>query len=112
MNELKALMAFGPSHDRISRRQWQSIGRTAIWSLWKAYLSHSFEKPIYLWTEGSACKAYHAMMLQRILSERVLSTKEIYRNAVYNETSFTKVWNENPRDIRILKGPQCLHNLL
>ncbi|ELR06201.1 hypothetical protein GMDG_07856 [Pseudogymnoascus destructans 20631-21] len=111
MNELKALMAFGPSHDRVSRRQWQSMGRTAIWSLWKAYLSHSFEKPVFLWTEHRARAAYRAMIFQRILSERGLSTKELYRNAAHNEGSFERTWNENPRSIRILHGPQCLQDL-
>ncbi|KFY97930.1 hypothetical protein V500_01848 [Pseudogymnoascus sp. VKM F-4518 (FW-2643)] len=51
------------------------------------------------------------MILQRILSERVLSTKEIYWNALYNKAAFEKTWNENPRTIRILKGPRCLLSL-
>jgi hypothetical protein len=48
------------------------------------------------------------MLKDRILTKRILSTKELYSNYAYNLSFFKEIWGEDPRAIRIITGPLCL----
>ena len=48
------------------------------------------------------------MIRTRILSDRVLSMNERYSNGHYNNVTFKELWGQYPREIRILKGPECV----
>ena len=50
INELIALMAFeGPNLSGFERKRWTVLYHTAVWSLWRAYLSHSFSDLYAFW---------------------------------------------------------------
>ena len=48
------------------------------------------------------------MIKDRILTKRILSTKELYSNKTYNTQTFMELWGEPPNEIRIIRGPKCL----
>jgi hypothetical protein len=101
-------MAFGVEPGPIPQRRWHTIFRTAVWCLWKAYLTHSFAAPTQLWALNTTRSIFRDMLRDRILTERILSTKELYSNNIYNVQMFTTLWGEDPRAIRIIRGPTCL----
>jgi hypothetical protein len=39
---------------------------------------------------------FREMIKDRILTERILSTKELYSNTTYNTQTFTELWGEHP----------------
>ena len=58
MNELIALMTVSPALKKFERRRWTILYRTAVWCLWKAYLSHSFNEPHKYWLPTVARDSY------------------------------------------------------
>ena len=60
------------------------------------------------WGPDTAAGYFKVVLERQILTERIVSISEIYRDSVFTEESFREVWGQNPRDIRILKGPGCL----
>ena len=82
--------------------------RTAVWCLWKAFLSHSWKKVIRFWSPETVVTVYREIIKRRILTERNLSIIERYQNRLYNEKVFQEVWGQLPKEIKILKGPGYL----
>ena len=109
VDKLIACMAMSPVLYKPRRRRWLVLYQTAVWALWKAYLSHSFDLPHAYWNPEAARGYYRELINSLILSNRVLSTNEKYRNHDYNEEAFEKVWGENPKTLKVLRGPRCLH---
>ena len=110
VNEFIALMALSPvSLKGVGKRRWTALYQTAAWCLWKAYLSVAFGLPHCYWNPEAATGYDKEMMQTRILSDRVLSMKELYQNKDYNPSVFKELWGQYPDEIRILKGPDCMN---
>ena len=107
-NEMVALTAFSPNLTRAEGRRWHAIYRTAVWCIWKAYLSYSFEMDHLLWSPDAATTFYREFMGRKIMTERTLSLSERYQNKEFNEKVFQAVWGQRPQDVKVLKGPDCL----
>ena len=52
IDELITFMALCPVHAaaKSGERRWEITYQTAVWAIWKAYLSHSFDQPHNYWT--------------------------------------------------------------
>jgi hypothetical protein len=48
------------------------------------------------------------LLRKRIMADRTLSLSKIYKDNENNPMVFEEVWGENPREIRVLKGPKCI----
>lgn len=88
INELIAYMAFRNKEGSVPQRRWHTIFRTAAWFLWKSYLTHSFDAPVQTWGSTTTKATFREMIKDRILTKRILSTKELYSNHIYNITVF------------------------
>lgn len=77
MAELQAHMALGPrGGNKADKTRWAVLYRTAVWALWKAYLSHSFASPKSFWHPAAASKYCGEMILGKIHPDRVKSLTE------------------------------------
>jgi len=108
INEMIAFMALSPKLNGIQRRRWDILYQTAIWSLWKCYLSHSFDDPIKYWEPEAARSYYRILVRKQILTDRVLCLHERYRTKDYSEKMFNSLWGELPNMLKVRKGPLCL----
>jgi len=108
--ELIAYMALCPVHAAAGTgiRRWQVLYQTAVWALWKAYLSHSFAQPHVYWNADAAIARYKELVKTRILGDRTLSVQERHRNKHYNAKIFKELWGQWPNSIHIVAGPRCL----
>ena len=89
VNELITFMVISPDPRAIEGRRWLVLYQTAVWSLWKTYLSHSFALPHCYWSSEAVKSYYIELMKSWILTDRITSMKEIYKNKHYNEDTFT-----------------------
>jgi hypothetical protein len=101
-------LGWGEKRNPTERKRWNMLFRTAIWCLWKCYLTVAWKEPYKLWSPEAAVPLYRTMLRRTILSEKVLAQNETYRNHHYNYTSFRKLWREDLRTLSIRKGSQCL----
>lgn len=51
-------------------------------------------------------------MRTRILSDRVLCIGERYMKRDYNHRIHVELWEERPRDVKILRGPTCTSRVI
>ena len=108
-NELMAFMALSPTTlHRSEQQRWNTLFRTAVWCLWKAFLSYSLQTVNRYWSPVAAVSYYREVIKRGILTERTLSLSERYSNRRYNKEVFKEVWGEAPQEIRILRGPKCM----
>ena len=107
MYGMMALMALGIGRKH-ERRRWNTLFRTAMWCLWKCYLSVAWSEPFLLWDPEIAVATYKTMVRKLIINERILALNEIYKNKLYSTLLFRRLWHEDPRRLSILKGPKCL----
>jgi hypothetical protein len=89
-------------------RRWTVIFSTGTFCLWKAHLSHSFDKPNAYWNPEAISAIFLSMLRKRIIADRSLSLSKIYKDNENNPLVFEEVWGENPREIKVLKGPKCI----
>lgn len=109
LDELKAIMALGPGTLKGQKLEaWKALYRTAVWCLWKSYLSFSFKNPEDYWHYELATKYYRKMISDLILTERSLCLNETYSNTHYSQAKFKRRWKQDARKLKILRGPACL----
>jgi hypothetical protein len=109
MDLVISLLALGlPRTKSHEKRRFTVIFSTADFCLWKAHLSHSFDKLNTYWNSKAISAMYLSMLRKRIMADRTLSLSKIYKDNANNPMVFEEVWDENPREIRVLKGPKCI----
>ena len=110
MAELIAFMAICPRQvpKGPQRRRWEVLFQGAVWTLWKSYLTHWFEKPEKMWLPEAARKYYRSMIRTQIYSDRITCIYERYQSVKHSPETFEKVWGEAPRKMKVRKGPKCL----
>ena len=112
VNEFIACMAMSSVLYKPRRRWWLILYQTAIWSLWKVYLSYLFDLSHRYWSPEVALGYYKEMIKNLILTDKILCSNEKYKSSLYNEDAFIGVWGENPHNVKILRGPKCLYRPL
>ena len=93
---------------RNEQQRWNTLYRTAVWCLWKAFLSHSLQIVNRYWSPVTAVSYYREVIKRRILAQRTLALSERYSNRQHNKEVFEEVLGEAPSEIRILRGPKCM----
>ena len=109
IDEMLALAILSPCGTATQNERWHCLYRTAAWSIWKAYLTHSFGESFMLWNPAAAAGYYRELIRRRILTDRTLCLSEKYQNRLYNERIFQLTWGQPPREIKIVKGLACLN---
>jgi len=109
IDEMLALAILSPCGTATQNERWHCLYRTAAWSIWKAYLTHSFGESFMLWNPAAAAGYYRELIRRRILTDRTLCLSEKHQNRLYNERIFQLTWGQPPREIKIVKGPACLN---
>ena len=106
-DELLAFMALYPDHRMRApaKRRWQILYQTAVWAIWKAYLSHSFAEPHDFWHPDAALEYHKELIRTRIFTDRAVCIKEVTRSDHYDPVRFQAIWWQYLKHIRVRKGP-------
>ena len=83
------------------RRRWQMLFQSAVWILWKCYLTYWFEKPKRMWLPKAARTYYRSMIKIQIYFDRIIYIYERYQNVRHLFETFEKLWNESSRKMKI-----------
>ena len=89
-------------------RRWEIVYQTAVWAIWKAYLSHSFDQPHNYWAPEASLGLYRELIKSRVLTDRTVSMRKTLQNKQYNPKQFKLLWGQWPNEISVVKGPNCL----
>ena len=110
IDELIVFMALCPVHAAAQSggRRWEITYQTAVWIIWKAYLSHFFDQSHNYWTSEASLGLYRELIKSRVLTDRTVSMKKTLQNKQYNSKQFKLLWGEWFNEVRIVKGLRCL----
>ena len=108
MVELMVMMADSPGFSGIDKRRWLILFQGAVWTIWKAYLTHSFAQPVQHWAPIVAKRCYREYVNRRVLTDRILCITERYQSRDYTGQIFQDLWGEDPKALKIRQGPLCI----
>lgn len=113
--ELMVLMAVSPfpAHERASnvdRHRWTILYQTAVWCLWKSYLTYSFGSEPQLWKVEIAVTYYRNQIIRNIAVDRIACISPKYEGQRGSKAMFRKLWGEEAIQMRLLRGPKCVAN--
>jgi hypothetical protein len=96
VDELVVFMAFSPYKGPEDRR-WKVLYQTAVWCIWKDFLSHSFASNYRLWEPGAARSNYRETVMRQALADRAACILERYRGKEMNPIEFEMRWGNYRR---------------
>ena len=78
IDEFIAFMALCPVHAAAQSggRRWEITYQTAVWTIWKAYLSHFFDQSHNYWISEVSLRLYRELIKSRVLTDRTVSMRK------------------------------------
>jgi hypothetical protein len=107
-DSLIVFMAFSPGYKSSEDRRWKILYQTAVWCIWKAFLSHSFASAYKLWHQTAAVTNFRNEVNRQILADRAACLTERHWNREINPMEFEIRWGQGPSKMSIIRGPDCL----
>jgi hypothetical protein len=107
-DSLIVFMAFSPGCKGLEDRRWKILYQTAVWCIWKDFLSHSFASAFQLWHPEAAVTNFRETVKRQILADRAACLIERYWNREINPKEFQRRWGQAPTKMSIIRGPDCL----
>lgn len=82
--------------------------QTAVWCIWRDFLSHSFATTFRLWKPEAAVTSFRDVVRRQILADRAACLSVRHQNWQMNPEEFEKRWGQSPPKVSSIRGPDCL----
>lgn len=106
LNEVIALFAFCPAKGGTKERQWYILYSTAMWCIWRSWLSFSFDDPDCTLRVDKMLQSYIIMVRDRVMMDR--STCLLGTHGSLSKEAFEECWGVSPTGVNMGKQPPFL----